>query len=143
MKEKTSRISAARRNGAVGSAVRAHDHGAERQRVVTMAVVRAADHLGLTSKVLGNAIGLSEASVSRLRGGQTALNAGTKPYELALLLLRLFRSLDAIVGGDRALARGWLTGQNTALGRTPVSAIQTVTGLTDAILYLDARRARV
>jgi len=41
----------------------------------------------------------SEASVSRLQTGR-GLDPETKEGELALLFLRLYRSLDALVGGD-------------------------------------------
>jgi hypothetical protein len=111
--------------------------------VVTKAAVRAADKLGLTSKVLARIIGLSEASVSRMRRGDYLLGENDKPFELAVLFIRLYRSLDAIVGGDDAVANAWLKNRNTALNATPLELIQTVHGLTHAIQYLDARRAIV
>lgn len=111
--------------------------------VLTKAVLRAADLLGLTAKALASVIGVSEATVSRMRTGRFALERGTKPFELAAMFVRLFRSLDAIVGGDQAVAQAWLKNINVALGRPPVEAIQSVSGLADAIAYLDARRALV
>jgi len=68
---------------------------------------------------------------------------GTKPYELALLLVRLFRGLDAVVGGDEASLRSWMAAGNRALGGTPRDLVQTVTGLVAAVDYVDAARARV
>jgi hypothetical protein len=111
--------------------------------VIAKAVRRAADHLKLTSKVLSGVIGLSEPSISRLRKGEYSLEAGTKPFELAVLLIRLYRSLDAIVGGDEAVARAWLRNENMALGGRPIDRILTVQGLVDVIAYLDARRAPI
>ena len=67
----------------------------------------------------------------------------TKPFELAVLFVRLFRSLDAIVGGDPQVSRAWLSNANEALDGRPVDKIRTVAGLLDVIAYLDARRARV
>ena len=49
--------------------------------------------------------------------------------------------LDAIVGGDNAVARAWLAKPSTVLGARPMDKIQTVNGLMDVIAYLDARRA--
>ena len=115
----------------------------ERAAVVTKAVLRAAERLGLTNKVLASVIGLSEATVSRMRSGKHQLQEGQKPFELAVLLVRLYRSLDAIVGGDDAVAGTWLRSPNAVLGSEPLGAIQTVPGLTDVIQYLDARRAVV
>jgi hypothetical protein len=71
------------------------------------------------------------------------LGPGEKSFELAVLFVRLFRSLDAIVGGDDAAARGWLVSSNVALGGVPVEMIQTLSGLVNVIGYLDARRALV
>ncbi|MDZ4095945.1 MAG: MbcA/ParS/Xre antitoxin family protein [Paracoccaceae bacterium] len=109
--------------------------------VLTKAVLRAADRLGLTARVLSRVIGVSEPTVSRMKKGDFLLEERTKPYELAVLLVRVFRSLDAITGGDERVARAWLSGPNTALGGTPAEKIITIAGLTDVIAYLDARRA--
>jgi hypothetical protein len=59
------------------------------------------------------------------------------------LFVRLFRSLDAIVGGDSNVASAWLRNANTVFGTAPVTKIQTVAGLVDVIAYLDARRALI
>ena len=109
--------------------------------VVTKAAVRAAQRLRLTARALAAIIGVSEATVSRMRHGALALEPGSKPFELAVLLVRLFRSLDAITGGDEAVAVAWLSGDNTVLRGRPVDLIQTIPGLVDVIAYLDARRA--
>ena len=111
--------------------------------VVTKAVVRAAEQLGLSGRVLAAIIGVSEASVSRMRRGELTLEAGSKPFELGVLLVRLFRALDSLVGGDRAVAASWLVNPNLALDGRPVDRLQTISGLVDVIAYLDARRARV
>lgn len=113
------------------------------ESVVTKAVLRAADRLGLTARLVAAAIGVSEATVSRLRKGDAVLEAGSKPFELAVLLVRLYRSLDAIAGGEDAVARAWMRGDNAALGAAPAEKIRTVAGLVDVIAYLDARRALV
>lgn len=109
--------------------------------VVTKAVARAADRLGLTNRELARILGLSQASVSRLKRGAFALKPASKPFELALLFLRLFRALDAVVGGDERVARAWLRNPNAALGGVPVERIASVTGLVDVLAYLDSRRA--
>lgn len=111
--------------------------------VVTKAVLRAAGRLGLTNRVLAGVLGLSEATVSRMGSGTYLLTPGDKPFELAVLFLRLFRSLDAIVGGDQVAARAWLHSENTALGAAPVTLIPSLAGLVNVVGYLDARRALV
>jgi DNA-binding XRE family transcriptional regulator len=109
--------------------------------VASKAVLRAAARLGLSHKTLAKIIGVSEATVSRMGGGSYQLTRGDKPFELALLFVRVFRSLDAIAGGDEAVATAWLRSENLALGGTPLTLIQSVPGLVHVLAYLDARRS--
>jgi Protein of unknown function (DUF2384) len=111
------------------------------QAVLTQAVLRAADKLGVNQAALASILGVSEAQVSRMRKGDAALQPDTKPFELGVLFVRLFRSLDAIVGGDEAVARAWLANPNLALDAKPAEKIRSVPGLMDVIAYLDARKA--
>jgi Protein of unknown function (DUF2384) len=109
--------------------------------VVTKGVMRAADRLELPNRVLAAVLGVSEATVSRMGAGAYLLDPAGKPFELAVLFLRLFRSLDAIVGGDVAVARAWLRNPNTAFGAAPMTLIESVAGLVHVVGYLDDRRA--
>ncbi|MFN3644729.1 MAG: antitoxin Xre/MbcA/ParS toxin-binding domain-containing protein [Gemmobacter sp.] len=109
--------------------------------VLTKAALRAADRLGLSGRQLADIVGVSEATVSRWKRGESLLEPGSKPFELAALLVRTFRSLDAITGGDEAVARRWLAAPNTALAARPVERMTQVQGLVDLTTYLDARRA--
>jgi transcriptional regulator with XRE-family HTH domain len=109
--------------------------------VLTKAALRAADRLGLSGRQLADIVGVSEATVSRWKRGESLLEPGSKPFELAALLVRTFRSLDAITGGDEAVARRWLAAPNTALAARPVERMTQVQGLVDVTTYLDARRA--
>src|SRR4051812_25551537 len=109
--------------------------------VVSKAALRAAGLLGLSNKALARIVGLSEASVSRMGTGGYTLTPGGKTFELAVLFVRFYRALDAIVHGDDAVARAWMASSNTALGGAPQTLIQTLPGLVNAVAYLDARRA--
>ncbi|RUW19451.1 DUF2384 domain-containing protein [Mesorhizobium sp. M4B.F.Ca.ET.215.01.1.1] len=117
--------------------------GTAENAVVTKSTLRAAELLDVTARVLASVIGVSEATVSRMRKQDFLLERGTKPFELAVLFVRLFRSLDAIVGGDEGIARAWLKNANTAFDGAPIEKIQTISGLVDVIAYLDSRRALV
>lgn len=116
---------------------------ADEAAVVTKAVLRAAGRLGMSNRQLAAVLGLSEASVSRMGSGSYRLSPADKSFELAVLLLRLYRSLDAIVGGDAGAAKAWLSADNTVLGAAPVTMIRSLTGLVNVVAYLDARRALV
>jgi hypothetical protein len=111
--------------------------------IVSKATLRAADILQIKDKQLARIIGVSPATVSRMRNSRHPLDKDQKPFELAVLFIRLYRSLDAIAGGDDAVARAWIANRNTALDGAPIELIQSVSGLTNAIQYLDARRALV
>jgi uncharacterized protein (DUF2384 family) len=114
----------------------------QESRVISKAVMRAATHLGLNDGLLAKIVGLSPATISRLRNGSFLLARDSKPFELAQFFLRLFRGLDAITGSDDEAARSWLNGANTALhNRKPVDLIQNIAGLMQVVSYVDARRA--
>ena len=110
--------------------------------VLAKAVLSAADRLGLRNKQLAAVIGSSEASVSRLQHGR-GLDPDTKEGELALLFLRLYRGLDALVGGDDEKSRAWLHAENDHVRGVPAARIRTVEGLVDVVQYLDAMRGRL
>ena len=109
--------------------------------VLSKAVLRAADLLELPQATLARILGLSPASVSRLRQGKLQLEPDSKPGELGLVLVRLFRSLDSIVGGNEA-SRAWLCSQNHGLNGAPRDLILKPQGLVHVVDYLDAHRAR-
>jgi uncharacterized protein (DUF2384 family) len=117
---------------------------AERRRseVLAKAVAAAAARLDVSQAELGRIIGISKASVSRMVQARFALDPASKPGELALLFVRLFRSLDSIVGTDAA-ARRWLGSHNQALNGRPAELIRTTEGLVHVLGYLDAQRARI
>lgn len=113
------------------------------ERVLTVAVSRAADLWDLTNATLGRIIGVSSPTASRLRSGQKKLLRGTKPFELGQYLVRLFRSLDALTGSDDRSAMSWLRTKNEDLGGRPIDLIETVKGLAEVSNYVDDFRARI
>lgn len=113
------------------------------ERVLTVAVSRAADLWDLTNAALGRIIGVSSPTASRLRSGQKTLLRGTKPFELGQYFVRLFRSLDALTGSDDKSAISWLRTENKDLGGRPIDLIETVKGLAEVSNYVDDFRARI
>src|SRR3954468_4561463 len=109
--------------------------------VLTRALLRASDLLDLSSASLARILGVSEASVSRLVSGTRTVHPHSKEGELALLLVRVYRSLDALVGTDAAQRKAWLHSPNRALNGRPAELIQRADGLVGVVAYLDAMRA--
>jgi plasmid maintenance system antidote protein VapI len=110
--------------------------------VLTKAVVRAARLLGISQQDLAAIIGVSPSTVSRLVTGKALLTPEEKSGELAVLLLRVFRSLDALVGGKEEKARSWLMEHNTHLAGVPLERLRRAEGLARVAEYLDAMRGR-
>ncbi len=121
---------------------RARADVSQKASVLTKAVARAAEQLGLSRSLLARVLGLSPATVTRLYAGDYQLEASRKEWEFALLLVRLFRALDAIVA-DESSARAWLASENRGLGGRPVDLISQTEGLVRVVHYLDASRAAV
>lgn len=111
--------------------------------VLTRAVTRAAALLGLNQRQVAETLGLSGPTASRLFTGKYRLSpTRAKEWELAVLFVRLFRSLDALWGHE-GTARAWLDSYNTALGAAPLELIRSAAGLVRVVDYLDHARGRV
>lgn len=114
---------------------------ADARAVLTKALLRAAGLLDLAPAALARILGISEASVSRLANGTRSIAPDSKEGELALLLVRVYRSLDALVGGDDTQRRGWMHSANRALNGKPSELIRSAEGLVVVASYLDGMRA--
>ncbi|HSH29665.1 MAG TPA: antitoxin Xre-like helix-turn-helix domain-containing protein [Thiohalobacter sp.] len=116
---------------------------AERAEVMTQAVTRASELMGLSPAELARTLGLSRASISRMQHGRYLLSEESKSWELGVLLVRLFRGLDAITAGDEQSLRAWMRNNNMDLRAVPAEYIQGVAGLAETVSYVDGYRARV
>jgi hypothetical protein len=96
--------------------------------------------MGLGQAALGKVIGISASTVSRMVQGRYRIEQNTKQWELAALLVRVFRSLDALVGGNEQHIKQWFCAENSHLGGAPRTLIFRVEGLTNVARYLDAMR---
>lgn len=112
--------------------------------VLSKALVRASARLGVTSqKELAEVLGVSAPTVSRLLRGARPLDPGSNEGQRATLFLRIWRSLDALVGGDERAATAWFHASNHHLGGRPVELARSITGLVHVADYLDAMRGKV
>ena len=110
---------------------------------LTKAVVRAAELTGVSQQSLARILGVSASTVSRMFSGQYRLaRERGKEWELAVLFVRTYRSLDAIFGHADTV-RQWLNAENLGLSGKPVELIQSTEGLVRVLHYLDAHRGRI
>jgi hypothetical protein len=102
--------------------------------VLTKALLNAGTGLGLSRERLGEIVGRDRTAFSR------GLDPTSKTGELALLLIRCYRSLYALVGGDPTTMRHWMQTPNRDTGGVPAEQVRSVQGLVTVVDYLDAMR---
>jgi hypothetical protein len=111
-------------------------------KILSKALKNAADYWGMSNKHLGEVIGLSEATISRLKNSQYFLEPKSKSWQLAVIFLRIFRGLDSYMGGHEENERLWLNAHNTALGGVPLELMRDVEGLASIVQYVDYMRGQ-
>lgn len=109
----------------------------ENRSVLSRALLNAGKALGMSQIQLGLVIGKDRTSIAR------GLDPDSKPGELALLLIRCYRSLYVLVGGNSEDIRHWMHTENQHTGGIPINQVQTVQGLNHVLEYLDAMRGKV
>lgn len=115
----------------------------DKSLVLGKATQRAADGLGMSGRALALTVGFSEPTVSRVLRGERGIDPNSKEGQLSLMLVRVFRSLDAMVGGDEAKRRTWMSSHNQALNGVPATLILAPEGLARTLAYLDGMRAPI
>ena len=108
--------------------------------ILSKAAVRAADRLRVSQKDLASILGISPASVSRLCSGDRLLSANDSEGQRAVLFLRIYRSLDSLLGGEQEKVAAWFRAENKHLGGVPAELLKGVRGLVHVADYLDAMR---
>ena len=105
---------------------------------LTKALLNAAKLMGLTQDELGMVIGRDRTVFRR-----SAIDPQSKAGELALLLIRAYRSLYVLVGGRPEDIAHWMHTENRHTGGVPAEQVKSVTGLMHVVEYLDALRGKV
>ena len=109
----------------------------EKKEVLAKALLNAGKSLGLTQDEVGAVIGRDRSAFSR------GIEPETKAGELALMLIRCYRSLYAMVGGDDETMKHWMRTPNNYFDDVPASQIKSISGLVAVVDYLDAIRGKV
>ena len=114
------------------------DASVQPNAVLGRALVKAGKAFGLTQADLGIVVGRDRTAISR-----QALEPSSKSGELALLVIRAYRALYVLVGGDGKQMKHWMHTPNRHLGGVPAELIRSVQGLNRVVEYLDAIRGRL
>jgi len=107
--------------------------------VLRKALQRAGEELGLSAKETAQAIGKSRTFFEQARA-QSRIDLHTQ--RMMALVLRLHRSLSALVGDDTELMRHWINTANRHTGGLPREQLQDPEQLVELVHYLDAMRGR-
>ncbi|MCB1680165.1 MAG: DUF2384 domain-containing protein [Halioglobus sp.] len=111
--------------------------------LITGAVLDASRELGMTLGQLARVIGVSESAMKNYSRGRAAIGSA-KSRELALGLIRVYRALFAILGGDSEQMQHWMGTTNRHLnGQAPKQLVESYQGLAAVNVYLDAMRGRL
>lgn len=106
------------------------------------ALFKAKEYLGLKQSDLALVIGLDRSSITRIKQ-KGALSPETKAGELAMYVIRIFRSLYALMGDNEKAIQHWMATFNKHLNGRPDELIQHAQGLVQVMGYLDAMRGKV
>ncbi|HFD12095.1 MAG TPA: DUF2384 domain-containing protein [Crenotrichaceae bacterium] len=110
--------------------------------VLCKALLNVQQQFELTQTELGQLIGVDRSSISRLQKRGT-LKPDSKPGELATYLIRIYRALYVLMGGDLSAMRHWMETENRHLQAIPKQLISSAEGLIRVMHYLDAMRGKV
>ncbi len=105
--------------------------------VLGKATLNASAKLGISQQQLESIIGRNRSSINR-----SGINPKSKEGELSLLLIRCYRSLHALMGGDDANIKHFMQTKNRVTKGVPHEQIYTIDGLVCLVQFLDAMRGR-
>lgn len=110
-----------------------------RKIILAKAVLSAAERLGPTQDQL--ALILNIDSVTTL--GALGLDPTSKQGELALSLIRITMSLDALTGGDIAWMQHFMRSSNKLTSGIPMEQVQTAQGLASVLQFVENLRTKL
>jgi hypothetical protein len=124
---------------AVQERTSAAPRGLNESLVLRKALQRAGDELGLSAQETAQAVGKSRTFFEQARA-QSRIDRHTQ--QMIALVLRLHRSLSALVGEDPELMLHWINTANRHTGGIPREQLQDPEHLVELVQYLDAMRGR-
>lgn len=112
-------------------------HEQSETQIVAKALINTKLELSLTTDIVGLIIGADSSTINHII--QNKDMPKNQVYEAAVLLIRLYRSLHARLGGDKGAMMHWLNSNNKDFnGEKPVDVIKSQTGLVEIVHFLEA-----
>lgn len=110
----------------------------DKAATLAKALLNAGRGLGLRQSDIARIVGKNRSTLSR-----SGLEPASRSGELALLLIRCYRSLYALTDGNQAQMRHWMHTRNRHTGDVPAEQMHSISGLVHVCDYLDAIRGKV
>jgi hypothetical protein len=113
------------------------EHRPHAALVLSKATRRAAEQPGLSDADLVEVLSVSTSSIDQLVAEQRVIDPASKEGQLAAILTRICRALDALLG-DAMRHSQWMQSHTTALNGKAIDLIKTPAGITHTLDYLDS-----
>jgi hypothetical protein len=110
--------------------------------VLAVALENLKDILNLSSDELGKIIRVHRNTVDRQLKNKE-IDPKSTEGELAILLIRVYRSLFALNGGNIEAIKYWLNTHNRHIQGVPLDSMSNFLGFSRVVNYLDAIRGKI
>ncbi|MDY6531272.1 antitoxin Xre/MbcA/ParS toxin-binding domain-containing protein [Acinetobacter faecalis] len=110
----------------------------KQKMILAKAILAAAERLGLTQDQLALTLNIDSVTL-----GALTLDPTSKQGELALTLIRIATSLDALTGGDTAWMQHFMKSSNKLISGIPMEQVQTSQGLASVLQFVEGLRTKL
>ena len=109
----------------------------DKQLVLAKAFFNVTEQLNFTQTQIATILGISESAISQLKIA-CKIDTTSQQGEIALSIIRLFKLLDSLSGGDLDWIRHFLNSKNQVTGGVPIKQIETACGLVSIFQFIEA-----
>ena len=109
---------------------------------ISQTILNVSKELGLSQSQLGEILGISQPSVSSLLKGELPIAKDSKTFELCVLLVQFYVSLDSLISESETQQK-WLNTLNAELGDKPINLLKKLEGFINVKNYLDNYRGAI
>lgn len=111
-------------------------------QVLAIAVDNLKNILDISNNELSEIIGMHRNTLARSLSNKK-IDIKSKEGQCSLLLIRIYRSLFALNGGNIDAIKHWLRTNNRHIQGVPLEIMKTILGLARVVNYLDAIRGKI
>ena len=110
----------------------------KKSEILAEGYLNAGKSLGFKTRDLGEILGGDRKALSRNK-----LDTQSKSGEIAMMFIRIYRSLFVLMGGNVEQMQVWMHTRNSHTGGVPSDQVRTLVGLVTVMEYLDAMQEKL